>query len=43
MSIDVRVDEQTMHEVELRGFEAAVAARTGAVIGAYNKVNDARL
>ncbi|MDU8999074.1 beta-glucosidase [Streptomyces mirabilis] len=39
MSIDVRVDEQTMHEVELRGFEAAVAARTGAVMGAYNKVN----
>jgi beta-glucosidase len=38
-SIDVRVDEQTMHEVELRGFEAAIAARTGAVMGAYNKVN----
>ncbi|MCX5419188.1 beta-glucosidase [Streptomyces sp. NBC_00078] len=39
MSIDVRVDEQTMHEIELRGFEAAVAAETGAVMGAYNKVN----
>ncbi|MCX5244409.1 glycoside hydrolase family 3 C-terminal domain-containing protein [Streptomyces sp. NBC_00201] len=39
MSIDVRVDEQTMHETELRGFEAAVAAGTGAVMGAYNKVN----
>ncbi|WP_369239807.1 beta-glucosidase [Streptomyces sp. R21] len=39
MSIDVRVDERTMHEVELRGFAAAVAARTGAVMGAYNKVN----
>lgn len=39
MSIDVRIDEQTLHEVELRGFEAAVAARTGAVMGAYNKVN----
>ncbi|GGN52448.1 hypothetical protein GCM10011579_009530 [Streptomyces albiflavescens] len=39
MSIDVRVDEQTMHEVELRGFEAAIAARSGAVMGAYNKVN----
>ncbi|NUQ99674.1 MAG: glycoside hydrolase family 3 protein, partial [Streptomyces sp.] len=39
MSIDVRVDEQTMHEVELRGFEAAVGARVGAVMGAYNKVN----
>ncbi|MFE6488727.1 beta-glucosidase, partial [Streptomyces sp. NPDC057757] len=39
MSVDVRVDEQTMHEVELRGFEAAVAAGSGAVMGAYNKVN----
>ncbi|MER6424581.1 glycoside hydrolase family 3 N-terminal domain-containing protein [Streptomyces sp. NPDC001137] len=39
MSIDVRVDEQTMHEIELRGFEAAVGAGVGAVMGAYNKVN----
>ncbi|MEU6350770.1 glycoside hydrolase family 3 C-terminal domain-containing protein [Streptomyces sp. NPDC047072] len=39
MSIDVRVDEQTLNELELRGFEAAVAARAGAVMGAYNKVN----
>ncbi|MEU7584005.1 glycoside hydrolase family 3 C-terminal domain-containing protein [Streptomyces sp. NPDC041068] len=39
MSIDVRADERTMHETELRGFEAAVAAGTGAVMGAYNKVN----
>ncbi|AZP16248.1 glycoside hydrolase family 3 protein [Streptomyces aquilus] len=39
MSIDVRVDEQTLHEVELRGFEAAVGIGTGAVMGAYNKVN----
>lgn len=38
-SIDVRVDERTLHETELRGFEAAVAAGTGAVMGAYNKVN----
>jgi beta-glucosidase len=38
-TIDVRVDEQTMHEIELRGFEAAVGAGTGAVMGAYNKVN----
>ncbi|WP_406446825.1 glycoside hydrolase family 3 C-terminal domain-containing protein [Streptomyces sp. NBC_01613] len=38
-SIDVRVDEQTMHELELRAFEAAVDAGTGAVMGAYNKVN----
>ncbi|MFE4669259.1 beta-glucosidase [Streptomyces sp. NPDC056716] len=39
MSIDVRVDERTLHEVELRAFEAAVRAGTGAVMGAYNKVN----
>ncbi|MET7480185.1 glycoside hydrolase family 3 N-terminal domain-containing protein [Streptomyces sp. NPDC005648] len=39
MSIDVRVDEQTMHEIELRGFEAAIDAGAGAVMGAYNKVN----
>jgi len=39
MSIDVRVDEQTMHEIELPGFEAAIDAGTGAVMGAYNKVN----
>ncbi|NUO45563.1 MAG: beta-glucosidase, partial [Streptomyces sp.] len=39
MSVDVRVDEQTLHEVELRGFEAAVGSGTGAVMGAYNKVN----
>lgn len=38
-SIDVRVDEQTLHEVELRGFEAAVQAGVGALMGAYNKVN----
>ncbi|MER5305217.1 glycoside hydrolase family 3 C-terminal domain-containing protein [Streptomyces lasiicapitis] len=39
MSIDVRVDERTMHETELRGFEAAVAVGVGSVMGAYNKVN----
>ncbi|MFJ8059606.1 beta-glucosidase [Streptomyces sp. NPDC096142] len=38
-SIDVRADEQTMYELELRGFEAAVGAGAGAVMGAYNKVN----
>ncbi|MFF7471942.1 glycoside hydrolase family 3 N-terminal domain-containing protein [Streptomyces sp. NPDC008092] len=38
-SIDVRAGEQTMHELELRGFEAAVGAGTGAVMGSYNKVN----
>ncbi|OXS34436.1 beta-glucosidase family protein [Streptomyces sp. XY006] len=39
MTVDVRVDERTLHETELRGFEAAVAAGAGAVMGAYNKVN----
>ncbi|MDQ1040246.1 beta-glucosidase [Streptomyces sp. V3I8] len=38
-SIDVRVDEQTLNEVELRGFEAAVGAGARAAMGAYNKVN----
>ncbi|WP_329446861.1 glycoside hydrolase family 3 C-terminal domain-containing protein [Streptomyces sp. NBC_01426] len=38
-TIDVVVSEQTLHETELRGFEAAVAAGVGAVMGAYNKVN----
>ncbi|MER7179382.1 glycoside hydrolase family 3 N-terminal domain-containing protein [Streptomyces hyaluromycini] len=38
-SIDVHAGEQTMHELELRGFEAAVGAGTGAVMGSYNKVN----
>ncbi|MFG2343119.1 beta-glucosidase family protein [Streptomyces phaeochromogenes] len=38
-SVDVRVDEQTLNEVELRAFEAAVGAGARAVMGAYNKVN----
>ncbi|MEV7594294.1 glycoside hydrolase family 3 C-terminal domain-containing protein [Streptomyces sp. NPDC090085] len=38
-TIDVIASEQTLHETELRGFEAAVAAGAGAVMGAYNKVN----
>ncbi|MDX6346759.1 MAG: beta-glucosidase [Streptomyces sp.] len=38
-SINVVADEQTMHETELRGFEAAARAGVGAVMGAYNKVN----
>ncbi|MFD3541042.1 beta-glucosidase [Streptomyces sp. NPDC058662] len=38
-TVDVIVAEQTLHETELRGFEAAVAAGAGAVVGAYNKVN----
>ncbi|KOU53409.1 beta-glucosidase family protein [Streptomyces sp. WM6378] len=39
MSIDVRIAERPLRELELRGFEAAVAAGAGAVMGAYNKVN----
>ncbi|MFJ9041675.1 beta-glucosidase [Streptomyces sp. NPDC102406] len=39
MTIDVRADEQTLHELELRGFKAAVAAGAGSVMGAYNKVD----
>ncbi|WP_416972845.1 beta-glucosidase family protein [Streptomyces sp. 4F14] len=38
-TVDVRVDEQTLYEVELRGFEAAVGAGVGCVMGAYNKVD----
>ncbi|WP_330329279.1 glycoside hydrolase family 3 C-terminal domain-containing protein [Streptomyces sp. NBC_00536] len=38
-TIDVIAAEQTLHETELRGFEAAVAAGAGSVMGAYNKVN----
>lgn len=38
-TINVVIDEQTMHETELRGFESAVGAGAGAVMAAYNKVN----
>ncbi len=38
-TVDVRVDEQTMHEVELAGFQAAVNAGAGAVMCSYNRVN----
>jgi beta-glucosidase len=38
-SINVNVDEQTLHEMELMGFEAAVNAGAGGVMCAYNKVN----
>lgn len=38
-TVDVRVGERTLHETELRAFEAAVDAGCGAVMGAYNKVN----
>jgi beta-glucosidase len=39
MGVDVRVGEQALHEIELRGFEAAVKAGTGSVMCSYNKVN----
>ncbi|MFG2983939.1 beta-glucosidase [Streptomyces sp. NPDC048258] len=38
-TVDVVVAEQTLHETELRGFEAAVAAGAGAVMGACNRVD----
>ncbi|WP_424214919.1 beta-glucosidase family protein [Streptomyces sp. BI20] len=38
-TVDAIADERTLHETELRGFEAAVEAGAGAVMGAYNKVN----
>ncbi|MFD9307300.1 beta-glucosidase [Streptomyces sp. NPDC060048] len=38
-TVDAIATDQTLHETELRGFEAAVAAGAGAVAGACNKVN----
>ncbi|WPB95272.1 beta-glucosidase family protein [Streptomyces malaysiensis] len=40
-SIDVVIDERTLREMELPGFESAVRAGAGAVMGAYNKANGA--
>ena len=41
MGVNVHVDDQTLREMELRGFEAAVKdGDTGAVMCAYNSVND---
>jgi beta-glucosidase len=40
MGVNVHVDDQTLREMELRGFEAAVKdGHTGAVMCAYNSVN----
>ena len=40
MGVNVNVDDQTLREMELRGFEAAVkGGNTGAVMCAYNSVN----
>ncbi|MFD0270562.1 beta-glucosidase [Streptomyces sp. NPDC127106] len=38
-TVDVIAGERTLHETELRGFEAAVTAGVGAVVGAHHKVN----
>jgi beta-glucosidase len=38
-TVDVRVDERTMHETELPGFHAAVKAGAWSVMSAYNSIN----
>lgn len=43
LSVDVRMDEQTLHEVYLAPFEAAVEAGVWAVMSAYNKVDGATM
>ncbi len=40
-SVEVNVDEQTLHEIELPGFAAAVGAGAGSVMCAYNRINGA--
>lgn len=39
LTVDVRMDERTLHEVYLAPFEEAVAAGVWAVMSAYNKVD----
>ncbi|MEU8891617.1 glycoside hydrolase family 3 C-terminal domain-containing protein [Streptomyces sp. NPDC048442] len=39
MGVDVKVDERTLQEIELPGFEAAVKAGSASVMCAYPKVN----
>jgi beta-glucosidase len=39
MGVNVNVDPQTLHEIELPAFEAAIAAGSGSLMCAYNKVN----
>lgn len=38
--VSANVDEQTLHEMYLPGFEGAIDAGSGAVMCAYNRVND---
>ncbi|MBA8926939.1 beta-glucosidase [Kutzneria viridogrisea] len=38
-TVDVSVDDRTVHEIELPGFRAAVDAGAASVMCAYNKVN----
>ncbi|MDB4885238.1 MAG: glycoside hydrolase family 3 domain protein [Gemmatimonadetes bacterium] len=37
--VDAKVDERTLHEIELPAFEASVRAGVGSVMCAYNQVN----
>ncbi|MFF7340972.1 beta-glucosidase [Streptomyces sp. NPDC008163] len=39
LTVDIRMDERTLHEVYLAPFEEAVAAGVWAVMSAYNKVD----
>ncbi|MGH1555857.1 glycoside hydrolase family 3 N-terminal domain-containing protein [Streptomyces sp. L7] len=41
MGVNVNVDEQTLRQIELPAFEAAVTAGAGAVMCSYNSVNAA--
>jgi beta-glucosidase len=38
-TVDVRVGDQALHEIELAGFEAAVKAGTGSIMCSYNQIN----
>ncbi len=38
-SVSANVDARTLHEIYLPGFEAAVRAGTGSVMGSYNRIN----
>ncbi len=39
MSVNVNVDERTLHEIELPAFEASVKAGVGSVMCSYNRIN----